>query len=70
LLYIQETILYAKEKCNFTVNKQIQRVFVTSLTVHSSVLNGNWCAAYREAHMNFSNKSACLMADNVWNEGK
>jgi hypothetical protein len=27
-------------------------------------------AAYREGHMNFADESACLMADNVWNEGK
>jgi hypothetical protein len=26
-------------------------------------------AAYHEAHMNFADESACLMA-NVWNEGK
>jgi hypothetical protein len=32
---------------------------------HSSVLHGDWCAACREAHTNFAEESARLMADNV-----
>jgi hypothetical protein len=28
--------------------------------------NGAGC----KAHMNFSGQSACLMANNIWNEGK
>jgi hypothetical protein len=30
--------------------------------------HGDKCAAYRETHMNFANKSACLTADNDGNE--
>jgi hypothetical protein len=26
--------------------------------------------AYHEEHMNSADESACLMADNIWNEGK
>jgi hypothetical protein len=37
---------------------------------HGSALHGGRCVACCEAHMNFSNESACLMADNVQNEGR
>jgi hypothetical protein len=37
---------------------------------HGSELHGGWGADCREEHMNFVDESACLMADNVWNEGK
>jgi hypothetical protein len=30
--------------------------------------HGNQCTAGWEAHMNFADKSACLTADNIWNE--
>jgi hypothetical protein len=36
--------------------------------VHDSELRGGWCAAYHEEHMKFADESACLTADNVWNE--
>jgi hypothetical protein len=36
--------------------------------VHGSALLGNWCTTGCEAHMNFACESACLKADNVWNE--
>jgi hypothetical protein len=32
------------------------------------VPHGDWHAACREVHMNFADESACLTADNVWNE--
>jgi hypothetical protein len=35
---------------------------------HSSALHSNQCAACCEAHVNFADESACLMADNVRNE--
>jgi hypothetical protein len=35
---------------------------------HGSALHGEQCAACCEAHTNFTDESACLMADNVWNE--
>jgi hypothetical protein len=35
---------------------------------HSSALDGNWGAACREAHTNFTDESACLTADEVQNE--
>jgi hypothetical protein len=38
--------------------------------VHGSALDGDRCAACREVHASFSDESVCLMADNVWNEGK
>jgi hypothetical protein len=38
--------------------------------VHISTLHGGQYAACYEAHMNFANESGCLMADDVWNEGK
>jgi hypothetical protein len=38
--------------------------------VHGSVLRGGQCAACCKSHTNFADESACLMADNVWNEGK
>jgi hypothetical protein len=37
---------------------------------HSSELHGDQGAACREEHMNFVDESACLMAENVPNEGK
>jgi hypothetical protein len=37
---------------------------------HSSALHGDWCTTGYEAHMNFANDSACLMANNFWNEVK
>jgi hypothetical protein len=36
--------------------------------VHGSALHGGQCAACYKALMNFASESACLMADNVWNE--
>jgi hypothetical protein len=36
--------------------------------VHGSALHGGRCAACCEAYTNFANESACLTADNVWNE--
>jgi hypothetical protein len=38
--------------------------------VHRSGLHVGRCTACCEAHMNFADELACLMADNVWNEGK
>jgi hypothetical protein len=38
--------------------------------VHSSVLHGEWYVAGHETHADFANDLACLMADNIWNEGK
>jgi hypothetical protein len=38
--------------------------------VHGSALHGGRWAACCEAHTNFADESACLTADNVWNEGK
>jgi hypothetical protein len=38
--------------------------------VHGSTLRSGWCSACCEVHMNFAHESACLMANNVWNEGK
>jgi hypothetical protein len=37
--------------------------------VHGPTLHSSWCAACHKAHANFV-ESACLMADNFWNEGK
>jgi hypothetical protein len=37
---------------------------------HGSALQGDWGAACCEAHENFADESACLMADKVWTEGK
>jgi hypothetical protein len=36
--------------------------------IHDSALHGNWCTASYEEHANFADKSACLMANNIWNE--
>jgi hypothetical protein len=36
--------------------------------VHGSALHGSWCTACCGTHMNFSDESACLMADNIRNE--
>jgi hypothetical protein len=35
---------------------------------HGSALHGDWCIAVCEVHTNFANESACLTANNVWNE--
>jgi hypothetical protein len=37
---------------------------------HGSALHGGRCAAFYEAHTNFADESACLSADNNWNEEK
>jgi hypothetical protein len=47
----------------------IQEYFYCVDWVYGSALHGDRCAACFEAHMNFADESACLMADNVWNEG-
>jgi hypothetical protein len=44
--------------------------FLTLMTIHSSALHINQCTFGCGAHTNFIDESACLMADNVWNEGK
>jgi hypothetical protein len=36
---------------------------------HGSVLHGDRCTAGCEAHRNFADESAWLLAHNVWNEG-
>jgi hypothetical protein len=36
--------------------------------VHGSALHGGRCAACYKAHMNFTDESACLAANNVQNE--
>jgi hypothetical protein len=36
--------------------------------VHGSAFHGDRCAPCREAHANVVDESACLTADNVWNE--
>jgi hypothetical protein len=36
--------------------------------VHDSALHREWCTACCEAHTNFSDESACLVADNIWNK--
>jgi hypothetical protein len=38
--------------------------------VHGSALHAGRCTAYCELLMNFADESACLIVDNVWNEGK
>jgi hypothetical protein len=35
---------------------------------HGSALHGCRCADCCEAHTNFADESACLTADNIWNE--
>jgi hypothetical protein len=35
---------------------------------HDSALHSDWCIAGCKAHNNFADESACLMADNIWNE--
>jgi hypothetical protein len=35
---------------------------------YGSVLHSDWVAVCLEAHTNFVEESACLMADNIWNE--
>jgi hypothetical protein len=37
---------------------------------HGSALHGGQCTACCEEHTNFTIESACLMANNVQNEGK
>jgi hypothetical protein len=51
-------------------NKEIYIDFYFVDWFHGSALQGDRCAACREALMNFTDESACLTADNVWNEGK
>jgi hypothetical protein len=41
-----------------------------NLPVHGSALHGDRCVDCCEAHTKFANESACLMAYNIWNEGK
>jgi hypothetical protein len=36
--------------------------------IHGSVLHSDQCTAGCMVHMNFTNESACLMADNIRNE--
>jgi hypothetical protein len=48
----------------------MQGIFYCVDWVCGSVLHGDRCAACRKAHANFAKESVCLMADNVWNEGK
>jgi hypothetical protein len=38
--------------------------------VYGTVLHGDRCTAHCKVHRNFADESVCLMADNVWNEGK
>lgn len=33
-------------------------------------VHGDWCAACCKAHVNPASESACLTANNIWNEGK
>jgi hypothetical protein len=47
-----------------------QGIFLVTRLIHDSALHRYWCITSREAHMIFADDSACLMADNVWNEGK
>jgi hypothetical protein len=44
--------------------------FLPLLIVNGSALHGDRCIAGREAYTNFNGEAVCLMADNVWNEGK
>jgi hypothetical protein len=37
---------------------------------HGSALHSDRCTTYCKEHMNFADESACLMADNVLNDGK
>jgi hypothetical protein len=37
---------------------------------YGSVLHGGRYATCCESHMNIAIESACLMTDNIWNEGK
>jgi hypothetical protein len=48
----------------------IQGIFLVTRGIHSSALHRYRCIAGCEAHMIFAGDSTCLMADNVWNEGK
>jgi hypothetical protein len=48
----------------------IQGVFLLTRCVHGSALRRYQCIMGCEAHMIFADDSACLTADNVWNEGK
>jgi hypothetical protein len=36
----------------------------------STALHGGRCAACYQAHTNFADESACLIAGSVWNKGK
>jgi hypothetical protein len=48
----------------------IQGIFFVTRRVNGSVLHRYRCIASREAHAIFADDSACLTANNVWNEGK
>jgi hypothetical protein len=48
----------------------MQGIFLVTRRTHGSVLHSYWCIADREVHTFFADDSACLTANNVWNEGK
>jgi hypothetical protein len=45
----------------------LQGGFLPTWRVHGFALHGDRCTAGREAHANFADESACLMADNIRN---
>jgi hypothetical protein len=64
LKLIQKT-LHIKWKCLLYME-----YFYCVDRVHGPVLHGGWCAACCEVYMIYVHESACLIADNIWNEGK
>jgi hypothetical protein len=44
--------------------------FLPLLTGSRTVLYSHWCTTGCKGHMNFDDESACLIANNVCNEGR
>jgi hypothetical protein len=83
-LGINDTECWIRENLTFRYIKQgfhyIHYLFLFShiqSTESLTLLTGSWlctsgsrCTACHEAHTNFGDKSECLVANNIWNEGK
>jgi hypothetical protein len=50
-------------------SKPVERIFLVTRHIHSPALHRCWCILGRKAHAISADNSACLMAENVWNEG-
>jgi hypothetical protein len=61
--YVWRKLVVSTLLCVFILFLQVG--FLLTWRVHGSALHGDRCTAGREAHANFADESACLMADNI-----